>query len=214
MAARADAAPATNECSAAEEIRLDRGRRCAEHTGGTNVASLSQGWTGKTQTSNDIYESVIDVRFQNADVDLGSGSDKGPEKESSGALSFSIPPLGRSEAGGGLNALSHCAEEKAGASGKREWGGCRFYLRAGRKGGVRRSQRLSLLLVTTVSVDGSPGVMRFMSRIKSRMVSCGRDSTILVSILRSSASSGVLPHRCGAVSKIMSRGIKPMISQR
>ncbi len=39
-----------------------------------------------------------------------------------GALSFSIPPLGRSEAGGGLNALSHCAEEKAGASGKREGG--------------------------------------------------------------------------------------------
>lgn len=39
---------------------------------------------------------------------------------------FPLRPKGRSEAGGGLNALSHCTEEKAGACGKREWGGCRF----------------------------------------------------------------------------------------
>jgi len=38
--------------------------------------------------------------------------------------------LGRSEAGGGRNALSHRAEEKAGACGKREWGGYRFSLHA------------------------------------------------------------------------------------
>lgn len=39
---------------------------------------------------------------------------------------FPLRPFGRSEAGGGLNAPSHCAEEKAGACGKREWGGCRI----------------------------------------------------------------------------------------
>lgn len=53
---------------------------------------------------------------------------------------FPLRPKGRSEAGGGLNAPSHCAEEKVGACGKREWGGCRFSPPPALtcKGGLRR----------------------------------------------------------------------------
>jgi len=111
---------------------------------------------------------VIDVRFKMLMLTLGAAATRAPKKKFRRAVVFHSA-FRRSEAGGGLNALSHCAEEKAGACGKREWGGRGF------KCWPQRSsapfQRLSLLLVTTASVDGSPGVMRFMSRIKSRMVS-------------------------------------------
>ena len=55
LAARADAAPATNECSAAEEIRLDRATEtCRVEQGGSDHGF-------DTKSTEARYETMIDL---------------------------------------------------------------------------------------------------------------------------------------------------------